>query len=126
MKYITVYSRLLPIGKQMRAMAMWPFVIVKRSKRDEFTDRVRRHEEIHLRQQEEVSVVSVMLTVVLVIAGCGWWSLLVLPLYYYLYGIVYLFKGYDNAFEREAYNGQWQEDYLKKRKFWQWVKYIKH
>ena len=38
MRYFTIYSRLLPIGKQMRAMAMWPFVIVKRSRRAEFTD----------------------------------------------------------------------------------------
>ena len=66
-----------------------------------------------------------MLAVVLAIAGFGWWSLLILPLYYYLYVIMYLSKGYDNAFEREAYNGQWQQDYLKKRKFWQWVKYFR-
>jgi uncharacterized membrane protein SpoIIM required for sporulation len=117
-----VYSSWFPFGQNTDAIALWPFIFVRKGRK--WNEYVERHERIHLRQQEEVSVVAVMLAVVLVIAGCGWWSLLVLPLYYYLYGIMYIIKGYDNAFEREAYNGQWQEDYLKKRKFWQWVKYF--
>ena len=119
-----IRSSWFPFGKDTDACAICPFIFVKKGHK--WNEVVERHETIHLRQQEEVLVVAVMLAVVLVIAGCRWWSLLILPLYYYLYSIMYLIKGYDNAFERESYNGQWQEDYLKKRKFWQWTRYIKH
>ena len=119
-----IRSSWCPFGKDTVAMALWPFIFVRKGRK--WNEVVERHETIHLRQQEEVLVVAVMLAVVLVIIGCKWWSLLILPLYFYLYGIAYLFKGYDNAFEREAYNGQWQQDYLKKRKFFEWTKYIKH
>ena len=119
-----VYSSWFPFGKNTDAIALWPFIFVRKGRK--WNEYVERHERIHLRQQEEVLVVAVMLAVVLVIAGCGWWSLLILPLYYYLYGIMYLIKGYDNAFEREAFNGEWRKDYLQKRKFWEWTKYIKH
>ena len=118
-----IYSKWFPLGKNMNAMALWPFIFVRKGRR--WNGYVERHERIHLRQQEEVLVVAVMLAVVLVIAGCGWWSLLVLPLYYYLYAVMYLINGYDNAFEREAYTGQWEEDYLQKRSYFAWLNFIK-
>ena len=118
-----IRSSWFPFGNDTDAMAMWPFIFVRKGRR--WNGYVERHERIHLRQQEEVSVVAVMLAVVLVIAGCGWWSLLILPLYYYLYAIMWLFKGDDNAFEREAYTGQWEVDYLQKRKHLAWLNFIK-
>lgn len=118
-----VFNRILPIGRHADAMAMWPFIFVRKGRR--WNGYVERHERIHLRQQEEVSVVAVMLAVVLVIAGFGLWSLLILPLYYYLYAIMWLFRGDDNAFEREAYTGQWEEDYLQTRKHLAWLNFIK-
>ena len=89
-----IRSNWFPFGKCTDAIAIWPFVFVRKGRK--WNEVVERHEMIHLRQQEEVSVVSVMLAVVLVIAGCGWWSLFVLPTYYYLYGIMYIFKGSTN------------------------------
>jgi len=119
---LIVHSDLFPLGKDSNAMALWPFVIIRNGRR--WSDVIDRHEKIHLRQQEEILVVAVLVTATLVIAGCKWWSLLALPLYYYLYGLLYLIQGYYNAFEREAYNNQWCSDYLKTRKHFAWIKHI--
>ena len=112
MKYITVYSRLLPLGRKMRSMAMWPFVIVKRSKRDEFSDRVRRHEEIHLRQQLELWLVG----------------------FYVLYGWYYVkgrfkYRSHEvaygnNPFEREAYTYDYLATYLEQRQRFAWRAFL--
>lgn len=111
MKYFTIYSRLLPLGKQMRAMAMWPFVIVKRSRRAEFTDNVRQHEEIHLKQQLELWLV-------------GFWMLYA---WYYVRGLLRYHRHMDayalNPFEREAYANSGKPGYLEHRHRFAWLEY---
>ena len=67
--------------------------------------------------------------------GCGWWSLMTLPIFFYWYGIEYLvrwihYKNQNNAyrniaFEREAYQNDNNILYLKTRKYFSWIKYLK-
>ena len=93
-------------------MAVFPFILIKHP--DLKTDaQLIRHEAIHLMQELE---------------------LLIVP-FYILYLINYLVnlikyrdheKAYLNIiFEREAYTGEVNTDYLKHRKLWAWLRFIK-
>lgn len=94
-------------------MALFPFILVKLEK-SKFDEVMIRHEIIHLRQQIE---------------------LLVLP-FYFFYLINYLYnrliykdhyEAYMNiVFEREAYANDVFLDYLKRRKLFSWIKYLKN
>ena len=97
-----VFNGIIPIGKHADAMAMWPFILVRKGRR--WNSYVERHERIHLAQQKELLLVG----------------------FYILYAVMWLFRGDDNAFEREAYHGQWEEDYLQTRKHLAWLNYIKN
>lgn len=117
------------------AITLWPFIFVRRQAWAKFTDDVIRHERIHGRQQVELLAVGAVLAAVLALCGAGWWSLLALPLFLWLYGLEYLVRlcQYRNghaayraiSFEREAYNNELDDDYLKKRKPFAWIRYIK-
>lgn len=99
-------TRLVPYS----AMAMWPFILVKKQemKRDAV---LINHERIHHRQQLEMGIV----------------------LFYLVYLINYLFnlakyrahyKAYrEIIFEREAYSMEADMQYLKRRRFFQFVKF---
>lgn len=107
---ILVSKHLLP--KRFTGLAFWPLIILR--ERAQATDTVLvNHEKIHLRQQAE---------------------LLVLPFYLWyfaewLFRIVQyknLNKAYHNiSFEREAYAWENEAHYLKKRRFWAFLKYIR-
>lgn len=97
-------------GKGVRAMALFPFVLL-REKALRQDDQLLNHEEIHLVQQKEMLIVFFYL-----VYG-----------YYYLRGRVegksatqaYL----DIPFEKEAYQNDNNLDYLSHRPFWAWIKY---
>tara|TARA_R100000008_G_scaffold84280_2_gene71299 strand:+ start:214 stop:591 length:378 start_codon:yes stop_codon:yes gene_type:complete len=100
-------SRLAPI--KIWAISFFIFVWC----RGEINETTKRHETIHFQQQIELLFVFQWL----------------------LYGIFHLFglikaKGdgkkayYYNPFELEAYEKQSEENYLKKRKRYNWIKYI--
>lgn len=90
-------------------IALWPFILLK-SKNP--SDRIIRHEKIHLRQQLEM---------------------LILPFYIW-YAFEWFVKWiryknvakayYELGFEREAYRNEEEIDYLKNRRFWNFIKYI--
>lgn len=90
------------IGEQFRAVAMYPFIIVK--DKEEFTPVLLQHERIHLRQQLELFLVF----------------------FYIIYTAEYLWYRvqYRNhmlaynqiSFEKEAYLMEAHGDYLRKRK----------
>ncbi len=94
-----------------QGMAVFPFVFIryKSMKRDK---RLINHEKIHLRQQIELLWIF----------------------FFLLYISEYLFKWvkYGNAhqayknisFEREAYNNEHNLNYLKKKKFWSFTRYL--
>ncbi|TCK85311.1 hypothetical protein [Albibacterium bauzanense] len=97
------------LPKKVTAMAIFPFVLAK----GKVGEIIMNHERIHLRQQVEM---------------------LILP-FYLFYVIEYIgrliqYKNMDKAyrnisFEREAYMNEQDFDYLKKRKFYAWVRYLK-
>jgi len=107
---IIVCQRLLKNTK-ISGITLFPFIFLKKS--EYLQNRILiNHEKIHIRQQME---------------------LLVLPFYiWYLteYYIKYLkYRNPDRAyrnisFEREAYTNEHNSDYLKRRQFWSFLKYI--
>jgi hypothetical protein len=84
------------------AIAFWPFIIAPTT--TVITPRLLNHERIHLRQQIEM---------------------LVIPFHIW-YLVEYFTRGYYSvSFEKEAYANDWNLDYLKTRKFFTFVKYLK-
>lgn len=104
--FILVYPKLIVDG-----IALFPFIIVK-DKLYLFDKELINHEKIHIRQELE---------------------LLVLP-FYIIYGINWIinylkYKSWDTAyrnicFEREAYQNDYNLDYLKNRKLFSFLKYF--
>lgn len=98
-------------SKAFYAITIWPFIILRADKYRSQRGLIN-HEKIHLRQQLEM---------------------LLLPFYIW-YGVEYLirwiatghrFLAYRTiSFEREAYNHEYEYNYLKKRKPYSWFKYI--
>ena len=118
-----------------KAITIWPFIIVRRSMAWSFTEYDYNHECIHGRQQVEMMLFGSVLSIGLFAIGCGWWSLLALPFFFWWYGIEFLVrwfcygfnwkKAYRNvAFEKEAYANQMYLDYLKERKLMAWIEYM--
>ena len=97
--------------KSFLGVALWPFIIVKKAnlKEDKFFIN---HEKIHLKQQLEMLLI----------------------LFYVWYLLEYLlrliqYKDFNQAyrnisFEREAYTNEKDLDYLKRRSFLGFVKYV--
>lgn len=106
---ILVSKILVPKG--FMGITFYPFIFLKFSK-DKDNGIFINHEKIHLRQQIEM---------------------LIIPFYVW-YGIEYLIRiiqyknkktAYQNiSFEREAYQNENNLDYLKKRRFWRFLKYV--
>jgi hypothetical protein len=91
--------------KNMNGISLFPFIFVV----DKTNKRLVNHELIHYQQQKEM---------------------LIIP-FYILYFIEWLFRGANHSaylnisFEREAYENDDNLDYLKNRKLFSWVKYMK-
>jgi hypothetical protein len=105
---VIVFKYLTP--KWVRGITLYPFVVLT-DKRDKKNLVLLNHEKIHVRQQIEM---------------------LVLP-FFLLYMLEFLigyikYKNWQNAyknisFEREAYSNEKDLDFLKKRSFWNFIKY---
>ncbi|WP_026704136.1 hypothetical protein [Flavobacterium soli] len=108
--FVIVTKYLIPKG--YNGLTLFPFVML-RNNSDKENKVLLNHEKIHIRQQLE---------------------LLILP-FFLLYFLEYLFrlvqfkdrnKAYRNiSFEREAYVNERNLDYLKYRKIWNFLVYIK-
>ncbi len=87
----------------IRALAFFPFIIVPST--TIIDDVLINHERIHLRQQLEM---------------------LVIP--FYIWYLIALYrKGYNNiSFEKEAYANEINLNYLKRRRIFAFIKYLKH
>jgi hypothetical protein len=99
------------LRKRFVGLTLWPFIIMKRANlKDDVI--FMNHERIHLRQQLEMLIFPFFV----------WYMI--------EYGIRLLqyrnrYKAYSNiSFEREAYQNENNLDYLKKRSFWSFVKYL--
>lgn len=130
---ITIRNNIIPFHGFI-AIALWPFIFVRHSSWTRFTNDVKRHERIHGCQQVELTLVGIALSVVLALCGAGWWSLLCLPLFLWLYCIEWLVKffcmgdaaiAYVNiSFECESYDNESDPDYLESRRPFAWLRYI--
>ena len=128
---ITIYNKIIPFPG-MKAMTVWPVLFIRS---DYMTEKDMRHEEIHGRQQVEMLPIAYVLAALMVLCGCGWWSLLALPLYFIVYGVlwlVWLIKTLNtkmayrqNPLEREAYLFEGDPTYLERRRPFAWVTYLK-
>ena len=108
--FLIVAKYLIPKGYS--GLTVFPFVFVKHSG-DKANSFFINHEKIHLRQQLE---------------------LLILPFFIW-YGLEYVFRlfqykntylAYKNiCFEREAYDNESNLNYLKNRKFFKFIDYLK-
>lgn len=130
---ITIRNKIIPF-QGFVAITLWPFIFVRRSAWTQFTNNVLRHERIHGRQQVELTLVGIALCVALALCGAGWWSLLGVPLFFWLYGIEWFIKlfllGYGHtayrsvSFELESYCNEHNPDYLESRHPFAWLQYI--
>lgn len=128
-----IYNDIIPF-KDFVAMTLWPLLFIRKSMAWTFTDIVENHEEIHGRQQREMLAVGCVLSAVLLMLGCGWWSTLALPMFLWWYCTEWIVKlcyyrnakkAYKNiSTEREAYANQNNIIYLEQRKPFAWVNYI--
>ena len=130
----TVVNKFLPF-KGFVAMTVWPFIFIRKDKELKFVDKAKRHEYIHVYQQIECLLVGVVLAFLMLITGCGWWSLIPLGLFFELYAIEWIIKGLINfgnsrkayrsiSFEREAFENQENPDWLDDRPKFYWIKYV--
>lgn len=92
-------------------MALWPFIILQN--KSFLSDTVFiNHEKIHLRQQAEMLIVFFYV-----------WYVFEFLLRWIQFKNRY--QAYKNiSFEREAYTNEKDLDYLKKRSFWGFTKYL--
>ena len=108
--FVIVAKYLIPKG--FSGLTIFPFIFLK-EKKDVSNPVMMQHEKIHIRQQME---------------------LLILPFFIW-YGIEYFIRilqyknkhlAYRNiSFEREAYANESQNNFLQKRRFWNFLKYLK-
>lgn len=134
MKLRRVYNKHIPL-KGFVAFTLFPWVFIREDLRQKYTPTVNRHENIHAVQQIEVFVFGVMLAVFMLYSGCEWWSLLPLPLFFWLYILEWIIKlpfcnwnldktYHSISFEQEAYYHQGKIEYILLRDDYAWVKYI--
>lgn len=97
---------------KINGMALFPFILL-RNPADKTNKRLLNHEQIHLRQQAELLVVFFYI----------WY---VLEYYYWFFKLKKRHDAYRRiSFEREAYAHESDLDYLKKRQWYSFFKYLK-
>ena len=103
-------NKIIPI-KGFIAMAIFPFIFVRKEYKDNFNNKILNHEKIHFEQQKEMFIL----------------------LFYIWYLVEFLIKsifigdGYKNlSFEREANKFENDFEYLKNRKRYSFIKFLWH
>ncbi|WP_426278936.1 hypothetical protein ACN9MN_06815 [Chryseobacterium sp. S-02] len=96
---------------KINGIALFPFIFIRKPE-DKQNNILINHEKIHLRQQMELLVIF-------------FYIFYVLEYYYWLFKLKNKDMAYRRiSFEREAYENESDLDYLKKRKFWNFRKYV--
>lgn len=107
---IIVCQRLLK-NMKISGITLFPFIFIQ-GKADRNNKILINHEKIHIRQQMELLIIPFYI-----------WYLSEYYLKYLKYKNPHL--AYRNiSFEREAYENDQNLDYLKKRKFWSFTRYL--
>ena len=127
-----IYNNIFPV-KGFTAMTLWPFIFIRKDEAGKFGVQVERHENIHGRQQIEMLIVGIILAIGLYFV-IGWWCLLLIPIYFWLYLIEWVIRliiycdkdeaYYNISFEQEAYDHQDEKYYLDVRKHFAWLRYM--
>ncbi len=127
---IIVKNKIIPF-KGFRAITFWPFIFTRESDLKLF---VLNHEEIHGEQQVEMLAVGCCIDLLLYLLGCGCWSLLAVPVYFWWYGMEWLirliiYRDFDKAyfnisFEQEAYRNEHNMRYVVWRWNFAWCRYL--
>tara|TARA_Y100001970_G_scaffold273158_1_gene370924 strand:+ start:4149 stop:4487 length:339 start_codon:yes stop_codon:yes gene_type:complete len=103
----SVIPKLLSVFINIGAITLWPFIIC----RSRLDLHLLNHESIHIKQQQELLLV-------------GFYFLYV---YYWLKGLWRFWDArlayYSIPFEQEAYEHEYDLNYLENRKFWAWRHY---
>ncbi|MFG6687797.1 hypothetical protein ACGK9U_14535 [Mariniflexile sp. HNIBRBA6329] len=100
------------VPKGYLGLTIFPFMFLKRKELKQDVVLIN-HENIHLKQQLELLVVPFFVVYIL--------EFLVRLLQYKKWHLAYR----NISFEREAYANENQLDYLKQRKFWSFLKYLR-
>lgn len=113
-------------------LAAW--VCTKCKSKEEMPQSTRNHECTHTRQWVECMLASgVIIWALVLFAGISaWWFCLAFAMFYILYVLEWFIKlpfygleAYENiSFEREAYECQYDNNYLENGDYFNWVKYI--
>lgn len=129
-----IYTKHFP-KKGFTALTIWPFIFVRSDSKESFTKKMERHETTHALQQIELAIVGLILATISLIFGYGWWSLLFLPLFFWLYALEFLVKlpfcKFDTiraymsiSTEQEAYEHQDEFGYNNVRKHFAFSKFL--
>jgi len=130
-------------GGGVAAITLFPFGIY--FKKQAYLDNliIRNHEKIHWKQQIEMFVAGLIMSVIatilmIVFSWSLWWLFLFIPFPFLFFYIEYVIEWfikvilppqgayYDLSTEREAHNHDQNLDYLKTRKHFAWLKYMFH
>ena len=112
---------------------IWPFVFVRKSEEKKYDSVADNHENIHGEQQKEMLATGALMGgALMILTGSLWW-LLLLPAFFWWYLIEYALRsmfGTGNAyrnisFEREAYANEKDFDYIRNRRPFAWLGYMK-
>lgn len=127
-----IARNLLFKGYKTITLAAW--VCTKCKSKEEMPQRVRNHECTHARQWTECMLASgVIIWALVLFAGISaWWFCLAFFMFYILYVLEWLIKlpfyGTDAyryiSFEREAYECEYDDNYLENGDYFEWLKYL--
>ena len=128
------YNNIIPF-QGFKAITIWPLVFARKKFRP-LDDVTINHEGIHLIQQLEIIILSLLVIAIVVLSLhiSLLWLLLSLASYYILYCLEYVIRlcaygrgheAYRNiSFEQEAFLNEKDFNYLIERKAFAWVKHI--
>lgn len=116
------YSKWLPI-KGFYAISLFGYIVRREKYRDTYlVPHIRNHENVHLAQAYDFGI-----------GFCGWFIFYILYILEWLLKVIcalftiFKVKAYKSiSFEQEAYNNEWNIDYIRTRKRFAWAKYILH
>lgn len=124
------------LWKDYNTITLAAWVCTKCMSKEEMPQSTRNHECTHARQWVECMLASGVIIWVFVLFAniSAWWFVLSFLMFYILYVLEYLIKlilyrnfskAYKNiSFEREAYECQFDNNYLENGDYFEWVKYI--
>lgn len=128
--------RILPSKWEFGATTIFPFILLKKDyvPRHPKHEVLMCHESIHLFQQREQLLAGAIIFGVLAVVKSWWWLIAVYPFPFALYVLEYLvrllvfrdrnYAYYTISFEVEAYQNQYDQGYLTKRRIFAFLKWM--